>query len=180
MADATTTATEALPEKITIETTVNGRSVALEIDPWESLASALRDRLGMTGTKVSCDVQACGACTVLVDGLPRSACTYLAYETRGREVLTVEGLETVDGSLTAIQDAFIAESAFQCGFCTPGMLLATHALLTNQDADDDDEIIEHMSGNLCRCTGYLPILAAVLRARDAKAGGAAIDGLASR
>ena len=180
MADAVGTATEALPAKIAIETTVNGRTVTLEIDPWESLASALRDRLGMTGTKVSCDVQACGACTVLVDGLPRSACTYLAYETRGRQVVTVEGLETVDGSLTAIQDAFIAESAFQCGFCTPGMLLATHALLMNQDANEDDEIIEHMSGNLCRCTGYLPILAAVLRAREAKAGGAPIDGLASR
>jgi aerobic-type carbon monoxide dehydrogenase small subunit (CoxS/CutS family) len=171
---------ETLPAKIAIETTVNGRPVSLEIDPWESLASALRERLGMTGTKVSCDVQACGACTVLVDGLPRSACTYLAYETRGREVLTVEGLEAVDGSLTAIQEAFIAESAFQCGFCTPGMLLSTHALLTNQDAEDDDEIIEHMSGNLCRCTGYLPILAAVLRARDAKAAGAPIDGLGRR
>jgi aerobic-type carbon monoxide dehydrogenase small subunit (CoxS/CutS family) len=174
------TGVEALPSKISIETTVNGRAVALEIEPWESLASALRDRLGMTGTKVSCDVQACGACTVLVDGLPRSACTFLAYETRGRDVLTVEGLETVDGSLTAIQDAFIAESAFQCGFCTPGMMLATHALLRTGDAADDDEIIEHMSGNLCRCTGYLPILAAVLRARAAKAGGAPIDGVASR
>jgi aerobic-type carbon monoxide dehydrogenase small subunit (CoxS/CutS family) len=169
-----------LPERIAIETTVNGRPVSLEIEPWESLASALRDRLGMTGTKVSCDVQACGACTVLVDGLPRSACTYLAYETRGRQVLTVEGLETTDGGLTAIQDAFIAESAFQCGFCTPGMLLATHALLTNEDADDDELIVEHMSGNLCRCTGYMPILAAVLRARQAKAGGAAIDGLVQR
>ena len=171
---------ETLPARIAIETTVNGRPIALEIEPWESLASALRDRLGMTGTKVSCDVQACGACTVLVDGLPRSACTFLAYETRGRNVLTVEGLETVDGSLTAIQEAFIAESAFQCGFCTPGMLLATHALLRNEDAEDDDEIIEHMSGNLCRCTGYLPILAAVLRARQGAAGGAALDGLDAR
>jgi aerobic-type carbon monoxide dehydrogenase small subunit (CoxS/CutS family) len=180
VAEAVGDATRTLPDKVTIETTVNGRPVSLEIDAWESLASALRDRLGMTGTKVSCDVQACGACTVLVDGLPRSACTFLAYEARGREVLTVEGLETVDGSLTAIQEAFIAESAFQCGFCTPGMLLATHALLTNEDAEDDDAIIEHMSGNLCRCTGYLPILAAVLRAREAKATGAQIDGLASR
>ena len=177
---ATAAASSSLPERISIETTVNGRPVSLEIDPWESLATTLRERLGMTGTKVSCDVQACGACTVLVDGLPRSACTYLAYEARGREVLTVEGLETVDGSLTAIQEAFIAESAFQCGFCTPGMLLATHALLTNEDDADDDAIIEHMSGNLCRCTGYLPILAAVLRARAEKAAGAPIDGLASR
>jgi aerobic-type carbon monoxide dehydrogenase small subunit (CoxS/CutS family) len=176
----TSIATETLPDKITVETTVNGRRVSLEIDPWESLASALRDRLGLTGTKVSCDVQACGACTVLVDGLPRSACTSLAYEARGREVLTVEGLEKADGTLTAIQEAFIAESAFQCGFCTPGMLLATHALLTNEDADDDDAIVEHMTGNLCRCTGYLPILAAVLRARQAKAHGSPIDGVDSR
>jgi aerobic-type carbon monoxide dehydrogenase small subunit (CoxS/CutS family) len=168
-----------LPERITIQTTVNGRPVTLEIDPWESLATALRTSLGLTGTKISCDVQACGACTVLVDGLPRSACTYLAYEARGRDVLTVEGLETPDGTLTAIQAAFIAESAFQCGFCTPGMLLATHALISNEDADDD-AIIEHMTGNLCRCTGYLPILAAVLRARAAAAGGTPIDGRDTR
>jgi aerobic-type carbon monoxide dehydrogenase small subunit (CoxS/CutS family) len=174
------TVAERLPEPITIETTINGRPVTVEIDPWEALATTLRSRLGLTGTKVSCDVQACGACTVLVDGLPRSACTFLAYEARGREVLTVEGLETPDGSLTAIQEAFIAESAFQCGFCTPGMLLATHALLANEDAQDDDAIVEQMTGNLCRCTGYLPILAAVLRARKAAAAGAPIDGLAAR
>jgi len=160
---------DALPEKIAIEMTVNGRPVVLEVDPWESLATTLRTRLGLTGTKISCDVQACGACTVLVDGLSRSSCTYLAYEARGREVLTVEGLESADGTLSPIQEAFIADSAFQCGFCTPGMLLATHALINGEDADDDDEVIGHMSGNLCRCTGYLPIVAAVLRARKAAA-----------
>ena len=141
----------------------------MEVDPWESLSTTLRSGLGLNGTKISCDVQACGACTVLVDGLPRSSCTFLAYEARGRQVLTVEGLELPDGTLSAVQEAFIAESAFQCGFCTPGMLLATHALINSEDADDDDEVIEHMSGNLCRCTGYLPIVAAVLRARNAAA-----------
>jgi aerobic-type carbon monoxide dehydrogenase small subunit (CoxS/CutS family) len=159
----------ALPAKISLEMTVNGRPVALEVDPWESLATTLRNRLGLTGTKISCDVQACGACTVLVDGLPRSSCTYLAYEARGRQVLTVEGLESADGTLAAVQEAFIAESAFQCGFCTPGMLLATHALIHGEDASDDELVVEHMSGNLCRCTGYLPIGAAVLRARNAAA-----------
>ena len=162
----------ALPDKISLEMAVNGRRVALEVDPWEALSTALRNRLGLTGTKISCDVQACGACTVLVDGLPRSSCTYLAYEARGREVLTVEGLESADGTLSPIQEAFIADSAFQCGFCTPGMLLATHALIHSEDADDDDEVIGHMSGNLCRCTGYLPIVAAVLRARKAAAAAA--------
>lgn len=171
MAEQAVDATEAggLPEKITIQMTVNGRPVAVEADPWEALSHTLRTRLGLTGTKISCDVQACGACTVLVDGLPRSSCTYLAYEAQGREVLTVEGLETADGSLSPIQQAFIDQSGFQCGFCTPGMLLATHALITSEDADDDDAVIEHMSGNLCRCTGYVPIVAAVLQARKAAA-----------
>ena len=171
MAEQAVEATEAggLPEKITIQMTVNGRTVAVEADPWEALSYTLRTRLGLTGTKISCDVQACGACTVLVDGLPRSSCTYLAYEARGREVLTVEGLETADGSLSPVQQAFIDQSGFQCGFCTPGMLLATHALLTSEDVDDDDAVIEHMSGNLCRCTGYVPIVAAVLQARKAAA-----------
>ncbi len=162
----------ALPDKISLEMTVNGRPVVVEVDPWESLSTTLRNRLGLTGTKISCDVQACGACTVLVDGLPRSTCTYLAYEARGREVLTVEGLEAPDGTLSPIQEAFIADSAFQCGFCTPGMLLATHALIHGEDADDDDLVVEHMSGNLCRCTGYVPIVAAVLRARKAAAAAA--------
>jgi aerobic-type carbon monoxide dehydrogenase small subunit (CoxS/CutS family) len=161
-------------EPITVALTVNGTEVSVEVAPSESLASTLRWRLGLTGTKVSCDVQACGACTVLVEGLPRSACTYLTYEARGREVTTVEGLAT-DGALNAIQEAFIAETAFQCGFCTPGMLLTAHAYLKSEaeaDADDED-LIEHMSGNLCRCTGYIPIVAAILRARKAAAGASA-------
>jgi len=170
----------ALPPQIAVELTVNGRPAAVEVDPWESLSFTLRSRLGLTGTKISCDVQACGACTVLVDGLPRSSCTFLTYEARGRQVLTVEGLEAADGTLGPVQEAFVAESGFQCGFCTPGMLLATHALLTTEPDATDDEIVEHMSGNLCRCTGYLPILAAVLRARRTMTGSAAASGAASR
>ncbi len=156
-------------DPIAVVMTVNRTEVSVEVEPSESLSYTLRNRLGLTGTKLSCDVQACGACTVLVDGLPRSSCTFLTYEARGREVLTVEGL-AVDGVLHPVQEAFIAESAFQCGFCTPGMLLTAHAYLANEaeaDADDDD-LIEHMSGNLCRCTGYLPIVAAILRAQKAR------------
>src|SRR4051812_3965883 len=151
---------------ITISTTVNGREQTLVIEPRETLAELLRDRLGLTGTKVSCDVQVCGACTVLVDGLPVSACTYLAYETRGRTVLSIEGLAPAPGQLHFLQQAFIEESAFQCGFCTPGMLLAAKSLLDHQPDASDREIAEYLEGNLCRCTGYQPILAAVVRARD--------------
>jgi carbon-monoxide dehydrogenase small subunit len=153
--------------------TVNGAPVSVEIEPSEPLAYTLRERLRLTGTKVSCDVQACGACTVLVDGLPRSACTFLAYEARDREVVTVEGLAPSSGALHPVQQAFIDESAFQCGYCTSGMLVAARAFLANEPDADDDTLIEHMSGNLCRCTGYLSIVAAILRAREALASDAA-------
>jgi aerobic-type carbon monoxide dehydrogenase small subunit (CoxS/CutS family) len=155
-------------EPVTLTATVNGAPVSVEIEPSEPLAYTLRERLGLTGTKVSCDVQACGACTVLVDGLPRSACTFLAWEADGRDVLTVEGLGPAEDALAPLQRAFLEENGFQCGFCTPGMLLAAHAWLT-LDADpeaDGEDLLEYMSGNLCRCTGYLPIVAAILRARE--------------
>jgi aerobic-type carbon monoxide dehydrogenase small subunit (CoxS/CutS family) len=164
---------------ITVAMTVNGTAAVVDVEPSESLASTLRNRLGLTGTKLSCDVQACGACTVLVDGLPRSSCTFLTYEARDREVVTVEGLAT-DGVLGVVQEAFIADSAFQCGFCTPGMLLSAHAYLHGDGSREaDDDLLEYMSGNLCRCTGYLPIVAALLRAGRAlasEAGGAAPGG----
>ena len=155
-------------EPMTVAMTLNRSDVSVEIEPSEPLAYTLRERLGLTGTKVSCDVQACGACTVLVDGLPHSACTYLTYEARGREVLTVEGLAPARDVLDPLQAAFIAENGFQCGFCTSGMLLAARAWLT-RDADpeaDGEDLVEYMSGNLCRCTGYLPIVASILRARE--------------
>ena len=152
---------------IEVELTLNGAPVRVAVEASEPLAYTLRERLGLTGTKVSCDVQACGACTVLVDGLPRSSCTYLTYETTGRIVLTVEGLAPDREQLGRLQEAFIADNGLQCGFCTPGMLLAAHAWLT-RDAEaeaDGEDLLEYLSGNLCRCTGYLPIVAAVLRAR---------------
>jgi len=143
---------------------LNGRPVESEYEAQETLVELLRNRLNLNGTKVSCEVQVCGACTVLLDGLPVSACTLLAYEVRDRNVLTVEGLARPDGTLHPIQQAFIEEFAFQCGFCTPGMLMAAKALLTDQPSPTEADIIHFMDGNICRCTGYLPIVKAIQRA----------------
>ncbi len=143
---------------------LNGRPVESEYEAQETLVELLRNRLNLNGTKVSCEVQVCGACTVLLDGLPVSACTLLAYEVRDRNVLTVEGLAHPDGTLHPIQQAFIEEFAFQCGFCTPGMLMAAKALLTEQPSPTEADIIHFMDGNICRCTGYLPIVKAIQRA----------------
>ena len=146
-----------------LETCINGREVRLTIEYQETLAEVLRDRLHLTGTKVSCDVQVCGACTVLVDDVPVSACTYLAYETRSKHVLTIEGLAGAKDTLHPLQRAFVEENAFQCGFCTPGMLLAAKSLLDQYPRASEDEIIAYMEGNICRCTGYRPIVAAIRR-----------------
>jgi carbon-monoxide dehydrogenase small subunit len=144
-----------------LRTRVNGRPVEVTIEPQETLAEVLRERLRLTGTKVSCDVQVCGACTVLLDGLPVSACTLLAYEARDRDVLTIEGLAQ-DG-LDPLQQAFIDENGFQCGFCTPGMILTARSLLQTQPEATEDDIRAYMDGNICRCTGYKPIVAAIRR-----------------
>ena len=147
-----------------IQFQLNGRAVEVEFEAQETLAEVLRQRLSLTGTKISCEVQVCGACTVLVDGLPVSACTLLAYEVRNRQVLTIEGLASADGTLHPIQQAFIDEFAFQCGYCTPGMILATKALLDENPAPSVPEIKEYMDGNICRCPGYLPIIKAIQQA----------------
>lgn len=145
---------------------LNGRPIEVECEAQETLAEVLRSRLNLTGTKVSCEVQVCGACTVLVDGLPVSSCTLLAYEARDKEVLTIEGLANPDGHLHPIQQAFIDEFAFQCGFCTPGMILAAKALLDENPRPTQEEIIHFMDGNICRCTGYVPIIRAIRRAAE--------------
>jgi carbon-monoxide dehydrogenase small subunit len=145
---------------------LNGKPAKLEIEPRETLAEVLRGRCRLTGVKLSCEAQVCGSCTVLVDGLPVSACTYLAYEVRGRRVTTIEGLADPSGRLHPLQQAFLDHFAFQCGFCTPGMILAAKALLDENPAATDGEVIQYMSGNLCRCTGYLPILKAIRQAAD--------------
>ncbi len=159
-----------MPDVVALAMDVNGRRHVLRVEPRELLADVLRLRLGLTGLKVSCDVQVCGACTVLVDGLAVSACTYLAIDADGRSVTTVEGLAS-DGELTPLQQAFIDQAAFQCGFCTPGMVMAGTALLADNPAPTRDEVIAGIEGNLCRCTGYLPIIDAVLAAAGTPAEG---------
>lgn len=144
-----------------IETTVNGTPMTLDVDPNELLLDVLRDHLGLTGAKRSCDVQVCGTCTVLLDGRPVSACTTLAHEARGRSVLTIEGFAGTP-EWTRIQQAFERHTALQCGYCTPGMALTISALLDSGELSDDEAVVrEALSGNVCRCTGYRAIIDAV-------------------
>ena len=147
-------------ERLEIACTVNGTPQRLDVECRELLIDVLREMLGLLGTKRSCDVEVCGACTVLLDGAPVSACTTLAGEADGREVLTIEGLAR-DGVLDPVQEAFARHGAFQCGFCTPGMILAVKALLAERAAPTEAEIRHYLRGNLCRCTGYVKILDAV-------------------
>ena len=145
----------------TVETTVNGVPMTLRADPCELLLDVLRDELGLTGAKRSCDVQVCGTCTVLIDGRPVSACTTLVHEARGRSVLTIEGLAATS-EFGRIQDAFTRHRALQCGYCTPGMALTVSALLTSGELADDEATVRWaLSGNVCRCTGYRAIIDAV-------------------
>ena len=140
---------------------VNGRPVVREVDPQELLLDVLRDSLGLTGAKRSCDVQVCGACTVLVDGLPVSSCCYLAIDANGREVTTIEGLAERP-EFAQLEEAFTQHAGLQCGFCTPGMLLTVSSLLEHGElSPDEEEIKRSLAGNLCRCTGYRGIVEAV-------------------
>jgi aerobic carbon-monoxide dehydrogenase small subunit len=143
-----------------LELFVNGRPVVREIEPQELLLDLLRNRLGLTGAKRSCDVQACGACTVLVDGRPVSSCCFLAADAEGRGVLTVEGLAERP-EFDRLEEAFTRHAALQCGFCTPGLLLTVAALLETGELTGVDEIKHGLAGNLCRCTGYRGIVDAV-------------------
>jgi len=146
-----------------IHVAVNDRAHVLEVAPHALLLDVLRDVLDLKGAKRSCDTQVCGACTVLVDGLAVSACTYLAVETDERSVLTVEGL--ADGeSLDPLQRAFLDAGAVQCGFCTSGMLLTARALLRENPAPTREDVLHYLRGSLCRCTGYRKIVEAVLAA----------------
>jgi carbon-monoxide dehydrogenase small subunit len=145
-----------------VDLTVNGRPFVLSVAPQELLLDVLRDRLKLTGAKRSCEVQVCGTCTVLVDGEPVSACTYLAHEAHGREVLTVEGMAQLP-EFAAYEAAFERHAALQCGFCTPGFLLTLKALKDAGQLGSEEEIRHGLDGNVCRCTGYQSILDA---ARD--------------
>lgn len=145
---------------VTISVSVNGSRMSQTVPARLTLAELLRDRLGLTGTKVSCGMQVCGVCTVLVDGAPVSACASLAADANGLEVLTIEGVSE-PGSLHPIQEAFIKEFALQCGFCTPGFVMMALALLAENSEPDRGDIVRYLDGNICRCTGYEPIIRAV-------------------
>ena len=143
-----------------ISLTVNGRSERADVPASTTLLELLRERLHLTGTKEGCGIGECGACTVLLDGLPVTACLVLAVEADGCDVRTIEG-EATDGRLSALQRAFIDAGAIQCGFCTPGMIMSARALLERNPNPTDEDIVEAIAGNLCRCTGYEGILHAV-------------------
>ena len=143
-----------------IALSVNGRELVRELAPNELLLDFLRDGLSLTGAKRSCDVQVCGTCTVLVDGLPVSSCCYLAADAAGSEVTTIEGLAE-QPEFERLAAAFTRHAALQCGFCTPGMLLTVNALLEDGELTSREEIKRSLAGNLCRCTGYRGILDAV-------------------
>ena len=149
-----------------VSLTVNGTGYELELEPRELLVYVLRDRLGLTGTNVGCDTSSCGACTVLVDGVAAKACTLLGVQADGAELTTIEGLAS-NGELHPVQRAFHDHHALQCGYCTPGMVMAAVSLIEEGGATSEAAIREGLEGNLCRCTGYHNIVAAVESAAGA-------------
>jgi carbon-monoxide dehydrogenase small subunit len=159
----------------TIELTVNGMRHAVDIRPNRRLIDVLREDLALTGTKEGCSIGVCGACTVLLDGQSVSACLTLAAMVAGRELVTIEGLAQGD-QLHPVQQAFLDRAALQCGFCTPGQIMAATALLRAHPDPSDDDIREGMLGNLCRCTGYYRIIEAIKAAAAAARAGAPLSG----
>jgi len=145
---------------VSIQLTINGQSYQNEVEPRLLLVQLIREELGLTGTHIGCDVTYCGACTVLVDDQPVKSCTMLAVQADGCEILTVEGLEQ-DGELHPLQKAFAENHGLQCGYCTPGMLMSSMALLAENPDPSPDEIRKGISGNLCRCTGYNNIIKSI-------------------
>ena len=146
-------------DKVAIKVNVNGAERAAEVEPRLLLVHFLRENLRLTGTHIGCDTSHCGACTVVMDGRAIKSCTTFAVQADGRNILTVEGLEQ-DGKLNSLQDGFYQEHGLQCGFCTPGMLMTGYAFLGENPNPTDDEIRHAISGNLCRCTGYVNIVKA--------------------
>ncbi len=153
-------------EPVNISLTINGQPHNLALDSRTSLLDALRDHVGLTGTKKGCDHGQCGACTVLVDNRRILSCMSFAVMNDGREVTTIEGLALPDGTLHPMQQAFIDHDAFQCGYCTPGQILSAIGCVNEHHAGSQDEIREFMSGNICRCAAYPNIVDAIVQARD--------------
>jgi len=158
--------------KMVLETTINGESAELLVQPYATLLEALRDTAGLTGAKEGCGTGDCGACTVHVDGKPVASCLMLAMQVRGRNVRTVEGLAAPDGSLHPVQSAFVKHGVPQCGFCIPGMIMSAVALLEESAAPTTDEIRLGIAGNLCRCTGYTKMVEAISEAAETAGKGA--------
>ena len=150
-------------QRVPIRFILNGEQVELSVEPRLLLLDMLRDRFGLKGAKRSCDMQVCGACTVLVNGEPVSACTHLAFEARESHVLTIEGLAD-EGRLHPLMESFISNAGLQCGYCTPGMLLTAKSLLDSSPQPTQGEIRDYMRGNICRCTGYKKIVESILEA----------------
>jgi len=161
---AQTPAAGAVERLITVN--VNGRSRRIDVPPMETVATTLRYKLGLTGTKIGCDRAECGACTVLVDGEPQYGCSLLTHTLRGREVTTIEGLEAEDGTLHPMQQAVLEEQGFQCAFCMSGFIMNSVALLNENENPTRKQAAEWLSGNLCRCADYDKILTTVQRAAE--------------
>jgi carbon-monoxide dehydrogenase small subunit len=150
--------------KVQIQLKVNGLAYKKEVEPRRTLLELIREDLELTGAKEGCGLGECGTCTVLLDGKPIKSCITLAVQANGREVTTIEGIESPDGALHPIQQAFIDHGAIQCGFCTPGMVLSAKALLDENPKPTEMEVKQAIAGNLCRCTGYQKIVEAILSA----------------
>jgi carbon-monoxide dehydrogenase small subunit len=155
-----------------VEVAINGEKREADVEPRLLLVHLLREVFRLTGTHIGCDTTHCGACTVLLDGRPVKSCTVLAVQAHGREVMTVEGLER-DGALHPVQEGFVQEHGLQCGYCTPGMLMTSYAFLKAHPQPTEDEIRWAISGNLCRCTGYVNIVKAIQHAAARLAQGGA-------
>jgi carbon-monoxide dehydrogenase small subunit len=149
-----------------VELTVNGQTHAAEVEPRTSLLDCLRDKLGLTGTHAGCEHGVCGVCTVLLDGEPVRSCLIFAAQADGYAITTIEGLAPAPGELSIIQDAFCETHGMQCGYCTPAMILTGHALLARMPEPSREQIVEAISGNICRCTGYAQIVEAIALAAD--------------
>jgi carbon-monoxide dehydrogenase small subunit len=154
-----------------VQLSINGDKYEADVEPRLLLVHLLRENLRLTGTHIGCDTTHCGACTVLMDGRPVKSCTVFAVQAHGRQLMTVEGLEQ-DGKLHPLQESFMSEHGLQCGYCTPGMLMTSYAFLQKNQAPSEDEVRTAISGNLCRCTGYVNIVKAVQHAAARIAGGA--------
>jgi len=153
--------------KRAIELSINGDTYDVVVSPNNTLLEVLRDKLGLMGTKRGCDLGACGACTVLINGEAYLSCVMLAIDARGKDILTIEGLAE-GGELHPLQSSFVEKGGLQCGFCTPGMILTAKAILNEEENPTEDVIKRKMAGNLCRCTGYKKVVEAVMSANESK------------